>query len=142
MILALLFACTTAATDSADSAEETVAPPLVDWLSPAEGDTVASGTDLPCSIVVDAFTLQDPAKHNEGAPIGHVRVSVDGTEALQTGGTTFTLNLTPGAHTLEAALFFADGDEVSANADRLCDEDDSDTTCAPVSASISVTATE
>lgn len=131
-----LLACTSS---SDDSGKEAVAPPTLSWLSPAEGDTVAAG-DVSCSTVVDAFSLQDPAKHNDGAPIGYIQVSVDGTEVLTTGSTTFTLTLAAGAHTLAAALFYDDGDAVSANSERLCEEDDADTTCAPVAASISVTA--
>lgn len=135
LTLALL-ACTD---KSDDTGTETVAPPTVTWLAPDDGATVAAG-DVACSTVIDAFTLQDPAKHNEGAPIGYVSVSVDGTEVLQAGTTTFTLPLTAGAHDLTAALFYEDGDEVSANADHLCDEEDTDTTCVPVAATISVTA--
>ena len=137
MILALaLLACTV---KSDDTGEETVAPPTISWLSPTDGDTVAAG-DVSCSTVIGAFTLQDPAKHNDGAPIGYVSVSVDDVEILTTGDTTFTLTLDAGAHDLMAALFYDDGDEVSANTDRLCDEDDADASCAPVMAMISVTA--
>lgn len=132
-----LLACGT--TTSTDTAEEAVAPPTLAWLTPSEGDTVSAG-DVACSTIIDAFTLEDPAKHNEGAPIGFVAVSVDGQEVLQAGATTFTLTLDAGAHELIAQLFYADGDEVSANADRLCDEDDTDTTCANVAATINVTA--
>lgn len=139
MIFAAFFAaCATDTADTADTAEEAVASPTLAWLSPSEGDTFAAG-DVACSMVIDAFTLQDPAKHGEGEPVGYIAVSVDAAEVLQTGATTFTLPLEAGAHTLAAALFYADGDEVSATADRLCEEDDTDTTCAPVAASIAVT---
>jgi len=123
---------------STDSGEAPVAPPLIEWLNPADGATIEAG-DATCSTIIDAFTLADPAKHSEGAPTGYVAVSVDGAEVLQSGATTFTLTLDAGAHELTAALFYADGDEVSANADRLCEEDDTGDTCAPVAATIAVT---
>jgi hypothetical protein len=146
MLVALLLACSTASsTDSADtgdSAEALIPPPTIAWLSPSEGDTVAADTALPCSVVVDAFTLVDPAKHNEGAPTGYVQVAVDGQVLFQTGSTTFEVTLagSEAPHVLDAALFYDDGDAIAANAERLCGEDDPDTTCLPVSASISVTA--
>ncbi len=137
MLLALtLLACSGT---SDDTGEETVALPTISWLSPADGDTVAAG-DVSCSTVIEAFTLQDPAKHNDGAPIGYVSVSVDDTEVVTTGATTFRLTLDAGAHALMAALFYDDGDAVSANTEGLCDEEDADPACAPVIATISVTA--
>jgi len=108
MLIPLLFlACTGHPDDTGELAEA----PSLSWLTPADGDTVAAG-EVACSVVVDDFTLEDPAKHNEGAPIGYISVSVDGAEVLTTGSTNFTLTLTAGAHDLSAALFYADGDEI------------------------------
>ena len=137
MLLALtLLAC---AGKSEDTGGEAVAAPTIAWLSPSDGDTVAAG-DVSCSVVVADFTLDDPAKHNGGAPIGYVEVSVDAAVVTQTGGTTFTLTLDGGVHDLTAQLFYADGDEVSATTVRLCDEDDTDTTCEAALTTIRVTA--
>jgi hypothetical protein len=136
MLLALLTACTGT---GKETGEETFPAPTVEWVAPTDGDTVAAG-DVACSVAVGNFTLQSPAKHNEGQPEGYLSVSVDGTEALQTAETTFTLTLEGGAHTLAGQLYYVDGDEVTATADRVCDEDDTDAACAPVVASIDVTA--
>jgi hypothetical protein len=99
-----------------------------------------SAGDVSCSTIIENFTLDDPAKHNTGAPIGYVSIGVDGTEAMQSGGTTFTLTLAAGAHELSAQLLYADGDEVLASDSALCDEDSTDSACAPVIATINVTA--
>lgn len=137
MLLALaLLACTSGKED--DSA--TTAAPSITWLAPTDGATVTAGL-VECSLVIDGFSLQDPSKHNdEGAPSGYVSLSDNDALALSTGETTFSITLSAGAHTLLAQLYYADGDEVSATTTQLCDEDDTDTTCAPVTASISVTA--
>ncbi len=104
-LLPLLWACSGEAVD--DTAGEA---PTIDFLQPTDGATVAAG-DVSVSLVVDDFTLQDPAKHNEGAPEGYVAVSVDGAEVLTTGDTQFTLTLDEvGAHTLTAELRYTDGD--------------------------------
>lgn len=137
MIFALTLSGCSGAKDSGSASEEEA--PTVSWLSPADGDTVAAG-DVACSVLIEGFTLHDPAKHNDGAPIGYISVSADGAEVLATGETTFTLPLAAGAHTLTASLFYSDGDEVLASADHLCGEDDADAACVPVAASISVTA--
>jgi hypothetical protein len=131
-----LLACTSGKDDTGEAA---IAAPAISWLTPTDGATVTAG-DVDASLVVDEFTLQDPAKHNEGAPEGYIDVAVDGTSAVTTGTTTFTLTLAAGAHDLTAQLFYTDGDEVSATSTALCDEDDTDPACAPVLATISVTA--
>ena len=130
MFLFALIAC------SGEEVEEPVTAPTVQWLSPADGATIAAGTTA-ASVVVDDFTLESPAKHNEGAPIGYLAISIDGTEVLTTGETTFDLTMDPGAYTLEAALYFVDGDEVTALDGSLCEEDAEG--CAPVAASVSIT---
>lgn len=133
LVLALL-ACTSKGDDTA-----AVAAPTLTWLSPTDGATVTAG-DVACSTVIDGFSLTDPGKHNDGAPIGYVEVTVDDVVALDSGATNFTVSLSAGSHTLGAQLFYSDGDEVSANATSLCEEDSTDTTCAPVMAMITVTA--
>lgn len=116
--------------------EAVPAAPTVLWLSPADGETLQAG-EAAGSVIVEAFTMQPPTKHNVGQPIGYLRITVDGAEALRTGETTFTLSLGPGPHTLGAALAYADDDVVYANADGLCDT--ADPACAPVEARIDVT---
>ncbi len=135
MLLALtLFACTSKTDDSA------IAPaPTVAWLTPADTDLVAVG-DVSCALIVEGLTLEDPAKHSEGGAEGFVRISVDGTQVKDVATTTFTLTLAAGAHDLSAALYYIDGDAISATTDRLCAEDDTDTACAAVAETISVTA--
>ena len=137
MLFALtLLACTT--TDSGEKEEELAAPTIA-WLDPADGASVTAG-DVSASVVVENFSLEEPAKHNDGTPIGYISVMVDDVEVLTTGSTTFTLTLAAGAHTLAAQLYFSDGDEVSASSTALCDEDGDQTGCAPVLATASVTA--
>lgn len=119
--------------------DEVASPATLEWLAPADGDTVPAG-DVAGTVVVEGFALEDPAKHNEGTPEGYVAVGVDGDEVLQAGGTQFTLTLTAGAHELSAQLFYADGDEVLSSDTAICEEDSADTACAPVMATIAVTA--
>jgi hypothetical protein len=122
-----------------DSGGEAVDAPTIEWLVPSEGDTVTAG-DVACSTIVDGFTLEDHAKHNEGAPEGYMSVSVDGAEALAGSETNFTVTLAAGAHDLTAALFYADGDAVIATDTALCDEEADDDACVPVVATVRVTA--
>lgn len=132
MLFALLtLACAPAA--------DAVAPPTVTWLAPADGDAVTAG-EVAASVIVDAFSLEDPARHNAGTPIGYLRVCVDGAEALTTGATAFTLSLTPGEHVLSASLYYADGDAVKTTPEALCG--DADTGCAAAEARIAITATD
>ena len=124
---------------SGDKDSEEVSPaPTISWLSPADGDSiaVADAANLACAVIVDHFTLQDPAKHNEGQPIGYVLVSVDDTEVLQSGSTNFNLTLEAGSHSLSAQLLYGDGDEVTTTEDALCEEGESG--CAEVTQSITV----
>lgn len=107
-LLATLSACTGATEDSTEA--ET---PTVEFISPADGDTVTAG-DIALSIAVEHFLLTDPAKHNEGEPEGYLQVDwTDGTTSasLETGSTTSTITIaTAGSWTLTADLRFADGD--------------------------------
>jgi len=135
MLLSLLAACA----GPTDTAEESIAAPTVEWLVPSDGDSVTAG-DVPCSVVVSGFTLVDLAKHSEGAPEGYLSVSVDGAEVLATASTNFTLPVEAGAHDLVAQLFYEDGDAVLATDAELCDEDSEDASCAPVAATIALTA--
>lgn len=127
-MLLLLLAC--AAADK----ESTPAPTLL-WLAPSDGETVPVG-ETACSIILESFSLVDPAKHNTGAPIGYVRVSVDDESRLEVGTTTFSLDLEAGSHRLNAALFYADGDEVRVQEGSLCGEEDAE--CMPVEAAIDI----
>jgi hypothetical protein len=122
-----------------DSTAKVFPAPTVAWLSPANDATVTAG-DVACSIVVDEFALKDLAKHSIGQPAGHVSVSVDGKTVMQTSSTTFALTLKAGAHDLGAQLLYADDDEVTATADHVCDEEDTDPACVIVTATVSVTA--
>jgi hypothetical protein len=115
--------------------EEATPPPSVAWLSPVDGETVAAG-DVACSVLVEGFTLIDPAKHNEGTPEGYLQVSVDASEEMVTASTTFTLPLEAGAHSLGVGLLYSDGDEVVSDGEKLCEEGDS--ACDPVVATIEV----
>lgn len=133
LLLLSLFACSDKSSDSA----ELVEAPTVSWLTPTDNGTVSAG-EVACSLVVGEFTLEDPAKHNDGAPIGYVVVAVDGAEGLTTGSTTFNLSLPAGAHSLSATLVYADGDEVTSDGEHLCDEGAAG--CASVSSTITVTA--
>lgn len=137
-MLLFLFACNNL--KDSDSAVE-LPPPTIAWLSPLDGDTIAAGTDVSSSVVVENFTLTAPVKHNEGTPVGYLSILSDGTEALQTGETTFivpAIALGVGEHDLTAQIFYADGDEVSASSEALCDEEATEG-CTPVSATIHVT---
>jgi hypothetical protein len=134
--LLLGFAC---AGSDEDTAEEAVAAPTVEWLVPGDGDAVTAG-EVACSTVINDFTLEDHAKHSEGAPTGYLSVSVDGAEVLTSGVTNFTITLAAGAHDLTATLHYADGDEVLATDAELCDEEAADRACVPVEASVGVTA--
>ena len=129
-MLLLLLACGTG------EKEETVAPSL-SWLSPSDGESVAIGS-LSCALIIESFSLVDPSKHNEGAPIGFVSITVDGNDTLEVGSTTFDLTLEAGAHTLGATLYYADGDAVQAKDGLLCEEEATD--CTPIEAKIAVTA--
>lgn len=131
MLFLVLLAC------SGETESEAVPAATLAWLTPADGDTVTAG-DVSCSLVADGFTLSDPAKHNDGVPVGYIEISVDDEVVLQTGTTTPTISLDAGEHTLSAQLFLADGDEVLTDGTNTCGEDDG--ACAPVIASISVTA--
>jgi hypothetical protein len=110
-LLPFLLACTGSADDTAEA--ET---PTISFLAPEDGATVPAG-DIDVSLVVDDFTLEDPAKHNEGQPEGYVELSwTDGTtsDEEQTADTNTVISITsPGAWTLTASLYFADGDEVT-----------------------------
>lgn len=134
-LLLVLLAC---ADKGHDSGTEEAEAPHLEWLSPADGDTVAAG-DVAGSIVVERFTLEDPAKHSEGGAGGYLSIAVDGAEMLQSGSTTFTIPLQAGAVALSATLFYADGDEILATADALCGEDEEDAACQPVTATVNVT---
>jgi len=136
-MLLFLFACNNI--KDSDSAVE-LPPPTIAWLSPLDGDTVAAGTDVSASVVVENFTLTAPVKHNEGTPVGYLSLLSDGTEFAQTGETTFiipAISLGVGEHDLTAQIFYADGDEVSASSDALCDEEATEG-CAPVITTIHV----
>ncbi|MDP2306616.1 MAG: hypothetical protein Q8P18_11395 [Pseudomonadota bacterium] len=105
LILSLLLACTGAHEDTAVEDAATLT-----FLDPVDGDTVPAG-DVAVSVIVDGFTLEAPAKHNEGAPEGYITVTVDGAVALTTAETQFTVTLADaGSHTIGAELTFADGD--------------------------------
>lgn len=133
VLFLLLFACN----KGGDTGEAAPAP-TVEWLSPIEGDSLTAGPQA-ASLLVERFSLVDPAKHSEGeaGAAGYVGVSVDGAEVLLTGSTTFELELVAGAHELTATLYYDDGDEVSAKDGLLCEEGDAG--CAAVEAVVAVT---
>jgi hypothetical protein len=122
--------------DEGDDSSQRVDAPTVAWLAPMDGETVKAG-DVSCSVVISGFLLEDPAKHNEGEPEGYVAIGLDGTEALKSGDTTFTLALAKGAHALTAALHYADGDEVMGDGEHVCGAGD-ETGCAPIAETIDV----
>jgi hypothetical protein len=134
-MLLFLFACNG---EKDDSSSEAVEPPTIAWVTPKDGGMVTAG-DVEASIVVDYFMLVDPAKHNEGEPTGYVEISIDGKKVKDVGAPNFTLNIPQGKHELGAELYYADGDAVTATADRVCDKGDTDPDCAEVESTISVT---
>ena len=133
MLLVLLLAC------AGEEKEEPAAAPTVEWLVPQEGATVSAG-DLSTALIVENLTLEEPLLHNEGEPIGYLSISLDGALVLETGDTNPVITVLAGEHLLSAALYYTDGDEVRANADGLCEEDDE--TCDPVIAEVGFTAVE
>lgn len=104
MWLFLFFACA----DKGDS-DTAAAQATLRFVDPLDGDTV-TGPSVGFSVVVESFALVDPAKHNEGEAEGYLEVFVDSASVLETGSTQFDLTLSPGAHTVEAALRFSDRD--------------------------------
>jgi hypothetical protein len=108
LLLAALGACTDGGASSQDTAATEM--PTITFLSPTTGDSVTAG-DVPFSVIVEHFALVALAKDNEGEPEGYIGVRVDGAEVLQTAETNFSLTLTTeGPVTVEAELFFSDGD--------------------------------
>lgn len=126
LVLALgLVAC------SGDEATEPTFHPTLTFLSPEEGGTVAAG-DVTVSVVVEDFELTAPetaaravspagwwwvsaalAHDEEGIPSGYVALSLDGgAELVQDEAIGTLAGVAAGAHTLDAALRFADGDEL------------------------------
>jgi hypothetical protein len=131
VLFLLLFACN----KGGDTGEAATAP-TVEWLNPIEGDSLTAGPQA-ASLLVEHFSLVDPAKHSEGGAAGYVGVSVDGAEVLLTGSTTVEFDLVAGAHEIAATLYYDDGDEVSAKDGLLCEEGDAG--CATVEAVVAVT---
>jgi hypothetical protein len=119
----------------AEPTDEQAEAPTLQWLSPSDGERVAAG-ELSCAVILESFSLLDPAKHNDGAPIGYVGITVDAQPVLELGSTTFTLSLGVGAHELGATLYYADGDEVRAKEGALCEEEG----CEPIQARVGVQA--
>ena len=115
--------------------EEEAEAPSLQWLSPSEGEQVPAGA-LSCAVILESFSLVDPAKHNDGAPIGYVGITVDAQPVLELGSTTFTLSLEAGAHALGATLYYADGDAVRAKEGALCEE----AGCEPIQATVRIEA--
>lgn len=125
------------APDSAiDSAEVDPAIISVQWLSPVDGAEVSAG-DVSCALIVEGFTMTSAAKHNDGAPEGYVRLTVDGSEAKLVASTNFSLPLDAGFHALGAQLYYGDGDAVYATHEAICDDADAEG-CVGVSAEIEV----
>ena len=103
-------ACTSKADDTALAATPTIA-----FLTPEDGAVLSPGA-IDITLVVDGFTLADPAKHggeDEGLS-GYVALTYDdnGTNLTEnTGSTQASINLNgTGMHTLTAELMYADGD--------------------------------
>lgn len=103
MLFALALACTAFHDDTAEEA------PTVSFLAPLDGDVVAAG-DVAVSILVEDFVLKSPAVHNVGTGEGYAQIRVDGVDTLAAMRTNFSLDLATGEHTLEAELFYTDGD--------------------------------
>lgn len=104
MLLISLFACTS------EEPEEAAAP-SIEFQAPANGAELALGEN-DASVIVENFTLVDPAKHgDEEVQLGWIVITVDGTEQGVSGDTNFTFTLdTAGEHTLEASLLHEDGE--------------------------------
>lgn len=106
----LAVACTSKADDTASEAAPTIA-----FLAPEDGAVLSPGA-IDITLVIDGFTLADPAKHggeDEGLS-GYVALTYDdnGTNLTEnTGSTQASINLNgTGMHTLTAELMYADGD--------------------------------
>lgn len=90
--------------------EPEAAAASVTFVDPVDGDSVEVGAQS-VSVLVEGFTLEPPAKHNEGEPTGYLAITLDGEEVLQTASTVFDVTFAePGNVTLGAELFYADGD--------------------------------
>lgn len=103
-------ACTSKADDTATEATPTIA-----FLAPEDGAVLSPGP-VDITLVVDGFTLIDPAKHSgEGEGLsGYVALTYDdqGTTLTENTGSTqasITFNGT-GPHTITAELLYEDGD--------------------------------
>jgi hypothetical protein len=107
MFLPLLFlACTSGSKES----EEDLPAATIQFLVPLEGEEVLAG-EASFAVVVENFSLVDPAKHNEGTATGYIQIRLDGTDVLQSGSTNFTVTVgSAGAHAVEAELYYEDGD--------------------------------
>jgi hypothetical protein len=123
-MLFVLLACT-----DGDKESEAGEPGL-EFLVPAEGDTVSVGSGsfaISVAVVVENFTLISAAKHSEGVAEGYIELSLDDTVIGQIFETNFTVDLgSAGTHSLSGELFYEDGDELEP----------------PVTASVSFTAVE
>ncbi len=107
MLLSLLFL---ACSGSSKESEEEAPPASIQFLVPLEGEQVNAG-DASFAVVVENFSLVDPAKHNEGAATGYIQIRLDGADVLQSGSTNFTVTVgSAGAHSIEAELYYEDGD--------------------------------
>jgi len=93
----------------ADDTDATAAPTLA-FVAPPDGAVVTADTAVAVSLLVEDFGLESPAKHNEGMPEGYVVLRVDGVDAETMATTQTEVLLAAGAHTLEAELFYVDGD--------------------------------
>lgn len=90
--------------------EEEEASATVQFLVPLAGEEVPVG-DASFAVVVENFSLVDPAKHNEGTASGYIQVRLDGSDVLQSSTTNFTVTVgAAGDHTVEAELYYEDGD--------------------------------
>jgi hypothetical protein len=103
-------ACTSKSDDTA-----LAAAPTISFLAPEDGAVLSPGP-IDVTLVVDGFTLTDPAKHSgEGEGLsGYIALTYDdqGTNLTEnTGSTQASIDLNgTGPHTLTAELLYADGD--------------------------------
>ncbi len=123
-------------TDKGDDTDEpgTEAPTLA-FVAPAEGEAVFAG-DVQVAVAVEHFVFQAPTAtarfdptlllpvssawaHGEegGEAAGFVRLTLDGADVADLTETVHRLTgVAAGSHTLDAALHYADGDEVGVTA--------------------------
>lgn len=120
----------------AGDTDEPALIPHLEFVAPQDGETVAAG-DVQVSLSVEHFAFTEPTfstrfdptlllpvasawAHGEGEhgePAGFVQLRLDGVVVADLTSTQHTLtDVAAGPHTLDAALYYADGDDLGVTA--------------------------